>query len=243
MHGCNFSTGINNARVYLRRKWRKRRKKKTERKTEKKQNTVAVCGMNDRVRKNGSTVSLRVAIRMWLFNGSKSRKTIKKFVVSDSLSLLMQKKIEIGSSGGERYLTMRRQMPQYESSFMNFLFPLSLSCVFSGSLPPSPADSGVSDVDSSSSGGQTCSDELKARLGLPSHCPPQNHVPPGPFLNPNYYHNSPPLRNIWSNRSVTCKYSRLFFRLFFFSSYSGRISVVANFMTDTIVLLLVEFQS
>ncbi|EAT48190.1 AAEL000741-PA [Aedes aegypti] len=37
-----------------------------------------------------------------------------------------------------------------------------------GSLPPSPADSGVSDVDSSSSGGQpACSDELKARLGIP----------------------------------------------------------------------------
>lgn len=81
-----------------------------------------------------------------------------------------------------------------------------LSSSSAGSLPPSPADSGVSDVDSSSSGGQTCSDELKARLGLPSHCPPQNHVPPGPFLNPNYYHNSPPLRNIWNNRNVTCKY-------------------------------------
>uniref|UniRef100_A0A182V9G3 Uncharacterized protein n=1 Tax=Anopheles merus TaxID=30066 RepID=A0A182V9G3_ANOME len=37
------------------------------------------------------------------------------------------------------------------------------------SLPPSPADSGVSDVDSSSSGGQpACSDELKARLGIPT---------------------------------------------------------------------------
>ncbi|KAK6636946.1 hypothetical protein RUM43_010610 [Polyplax serrata] len=33
----------------------------------------------------------------------------------------------------------------------------------SGSLPPSPADSGVSDVDSSSSG-HTSNDELKARL-------------------------------------------------------------------------------
>lgn len=35
--------------------------------------------------------------------------------------------------------------------------------LFSGSLPPSPADSGVSDVDSSSSG-HTSNDELKARL-------------------------------------------------------------------------------
>jgi hypothetical protein len=34
-----------------------------------------------------------------------------------------------------------------------------------GSLPPSPADSGVSDVDSSSSG-HTSNDELKARLQL-----------------------------------------------------------------------------
>lgn len=33
----------------------------------------------------------------------------------------------------------------------------------SGSLPPSPADSGVSDVDSSSSG-HTSNDETKARL-------------------------------------------------------------------------------
>ena len=34
---------------------------------------------------------------------------------------------------------------------------------FAGSLPPSPADSGVSDVDSSSSG-HTSNDETKARL-------------------------------------------------------------------------------
>ncbi|XP_037904220.1 ecdysone-induced protein 74EF isoform X5 [Hermetia illucens] len=71
-----------------------------------------------------------------------------------------------------------------------------------GSLPPSPADSGVSDVDSSSSGGQPCSDELKARLGLPPHCPSQGHVATGPFLHPNFYHSSPPLRNIWNNRNV-----------------------------------------
>jgi hypothetical protein len=39
-----------------------------------------------------------------------------------------------------------------------------------GSLPPSPADSGVSDVDSSSSG-HTSNDELKARLQLtPGQC-------------------------------------------------------------------------
>ncbi|XP_055704112.1 ecdysone-induced protein 74EF isoform X5 [Phlebotomus papatasi] len=74
-----------------------------------------------------------------------------------------------------------------------------------GSLPPSPADSGVSDVDSSSSGGQpACSEELKARLGMPPHCPPQGHMAPGTFLHPNFYHNSPPqLRNIWNNRNVS----------------------------------------
>ncbi|EDO64604.1 AGAP007327-PB [Anopheles gambiae str. PEST] len=117
-----------------------------------------------------------------------------------------------------------------------------------GSLPPSPADSGVSDVDSSSSGGQpACSDELKARLGIPtsstgpvSNQPGQPstrsrvnrsrctrmagpsatslssssalsqvaaaaaaHLQSGPFLRPNFYHHSsPPLRNIWNQRSV-----------------------------------------
>uniref|UniRef100_A0A182K8U7 Uncharacterized protein n=1 Tax=Anopheles christyi TaxID=43041 RepID=A0A182K8U7_9DIPT len=174
------------------------------------------------------------------------------------------------------------------------------------SLPPSPADSGVSDVDSSSSGGQpACSDELKARLGIPTSStgpvsnsgqpshphqqqqqqqqqqqhqqqqasqqqhhqqhhqqqPPQHqhpqsqplavhpnggtgspngsttslssssalsqvaaaavaaaatqqhlqqqaaHLQSGPFLRPNFYHhNSPPLRNIWNQRSVPCEY-------------------------------------
>lgn len=133
---------------------------------------------------------------MWLFNGPKSRKTI-------SASTHSRFRYKTIWNWVKRRSTIRVDRCQFDSSFMNFLF---FSRVFSGSLPPSPADSGVSDVDSSSSGGQTCSDELKARLGLPSHCPPQNHVPPGPFLNPNYYHNSPPLRNIWSNRSVTCKY-------------------------------------
>lgn len=74
-----------------------------------------------------------------------------------------------------------------------------------GSLPPSPADSGVSDVDSSSSGGQPCSEELKARLGLQPHVAPQ--TVPGPFLNPNYYHNPTQLRNIWNNRNVQCEYN------------------------------------
>ncbi|XP_017471805.1 PREDICTED: ecdysone-induced protein 74EF-like [Rhagoletis zephyria] len=71
-----------------------------------------------------------------------------------------------------------------------------------GSFPPSPADSGVSDVDSSSSGGQPCSDEIKARLGIPAHCHPHaSHVTSGTFLHPNLYQNSASLRNIW-NRSV-----------------------------------------
>lgn len=39
----------------------------------------------------------------------------------------------------------------------------SVFVIVPGSLPPSPADSGVSDVDSSSSG-HTSNDELKARL-------------------------------------------------------------------------------
>ncbi|XP_023301970.2 ecdysone-induced protein 74EF isoform X2 [Lucilia cuprina] len=70
-----------------------------------------------------------------------------------------------------------------------------------GSFPPSPADSGVSDVDSSSSGGQPCSDELKARLGLPPHCNTHtNHLTSGTFLHPNLYQNSQ-IRNIW-NRGV-----------------------------------------
>lgn len=93
-----------------------------------------------------------------------------------------------------------------------------VSCLLSGSLPPSPADSGVSDVDSSSSGnGQPiCSDEIKARLGLSGTTATPNNSgqqqtqlpppPPGTFLHPNFYHQSAPLRNLWSNRNVSCKY-------------------------------------
>jgi len=40
---------------------------------------------------------------------------------------------------------------------------VSVSLIIPGSLPPSPADSGVSDVDSSSSG-NTSNDDTKARL-------------------------------------------------------------------------------
>lgn len=79
-----------------------------------------------------------------------------------------------------------------------------INLFYVGSLPPSPADSGVSDVDSSSSGGQPCNDELKARLGLHPHTT-SHTVPHGPFLNPNYYHNPTHLRNIWSNRNVQCE--------------------------------------
>lgn len=95
-----------------------------------------------------------------------------------------------------------------------------------GSLPPSPADSGVSDVDSSSSGGQpACSEELKARLTMPPHCSTggsstsggqtngstnAGHLPHGTFLHPNFYHNSPPLRSLWNSRSVSCKWKRCF---------------------------------
>lgn len=61
----------------------------------------------------------------------------------------------------------------------------------SGSLPPSPADSGVSDVDSSSSG-HASTDELKARLqppGLGPHSPLGYPVNQQQFLAP--YHYSP----------------------------------------------------
>ncbi|XP_025829364.1 ecdysone-induced protein 74EF-like [Agrilus planipennis] len=60
-----------------------------------------------------------------------------------------------------------------------------------GSLPPSPADSGVSDVDSSSSG-HTSTDELKARLqppsGLGPHSPLGYHHNQQQFLSPYHYH-------------------------------------------------------
>lgn len=100
-----------------------------------------------------------------------------------------------------------------------------------GSLPPSPADSGVSDVDSSSSGGQpACSEELKARLSMPPHATTvangastqQNgitggsnngHLPPhGTFLHPNFYHNSQPsaLSRLWNRGNVSRKYSFFF---------------------------------
>ncbi|XP_021942781.1 ecdysone-induced protein 74EF isoform X2 [Zootermopsis nevadensis] len=60
-----------------------------------------------------------------------------------------------------------------------------------GSLPPSPADSGVSDVDSSSSG-HTSNDELKARLQLTPGPAARTPDSPGPghhgFLAPYYHH-------------------------------------------------------
>lgn len=94
---------------------------------------------------------------------------------------------------------------------------------FKGSLPPSPADSGVSDVDSSSSGGQPCSEELKARLSMPPHATTvgngtasnglsggvatNGHLPHGTFLHPNFYHNSQPsaLSRLWNRGNVSRK--------------------------------------
>lgn len=101
-------------------------------------------------------------------------------------------------------------------------------CLILGSLPPSPADSGVSDVDSSSSGGQpACSEELKARLSMPPHATTvgnsagsqpngiaggvggasNGHLPHGTFLHPNFYHNSQPsaLSRLWNRGNVSCK--------------------------------------
>ncbi|XP_063702176.1 ecdysone-induced protein 74EF-like isoform X4 [Culicoides brevitarsis] len=98
-----------------------------------------------------------------------------------------------------------------------------------GSLPPSPADSGVSDVDSSSSGGQPCSEELKARLSMPPHAgggtqgapssqqqtnggsiangnsSNNGHLPHGTFLHPNFYHNSQPsaLNRLWNRGNLS----------------------------------------
>lgn len=101
--------------------------------------------------------------------------------------------------------------------YWSFAYDFQLRLI-SGSLPPSPADSGVSDVDSSSSGnGQPiCSDEIKARLGLSGTTATPNNsgqqqtqLPPhtpGTFLHPNFYHQSAPLRNLWNNRNVSCEY-------------------------------------
>lgn len=63
----------------------------------------------------------------------------------------------------------------------------------SGSLPPSPADSGVSDVDSSSSG-HTSTDELKARLQPSIHSPVGNIFSRHPlsWSSPSHHSQRPP---------------------------------------------------
>lgn len=69
------------------------------------------------------------------------------------------------------------------------VFVVHVFFVITGSLPPSPADSGVSDVDSSSSG-HTSTDELKARLnppGLGPHSPLGYHPSQQQFLTPYHY--------------------------------------------------------
>lgn len=101
----------------------------------------------------------------------------------------------------DRFFKLYICIELYDCVYVISLFEL-------GSFPPSPADSGVSDVDSSSSGGQSCSDELKARLGLPAHCANLTpHLGAGTFLHPTLYPNSNPLRNIW-NRGVASKYRK-----------------------------------
>ncbi|CAN8032920.1 unnamed protein product, partial [Ixodes persulcatus] len=55
---------------------------------------------------------------------------------------------------------LQHQHPTY--SALSSLCNPAVTCSSSGSLPPSPADSGVSDVDSSS--GTLSNDESKARL-------------------------------------------------------------------------------
>lgn len=63
---------------------------------------------------------------------------------------------------------------QLNNGFTIVAFVFSTLLHVKGSLPPSPADSGVSDVDSSSSG-HGSNDELRARLQPPLHLPPHHH--------------------------------------------------------------------
>lgn len=94
---------------------------------------------------------------------------------------------------------MRQQHPRVENDKYAAQLPIvdcskpakitDLFVSFAGSLPPSPADSGVSDVDSSSSG-HTSTDELKARLnpsGLGPHSPLGYHPSQQQFLTPYHY--------------------------------------------------------
>lgn len=141
---------------------------------------------------------------------------LRSFYISGSLitmyslqSFRAWKSHHLNCNLNKNILTHSINMDLISILFLNFI---------SGSLPPSPADSGVSDVDSSSSGnGQPiCSDEIKARLGLSATSATPNNsgqqqttqLPPpthGTFLHPNFYHQTAPLRNLWSNRNVSCE--------------------------------------
>uniref|UniRef100_A0A131XKN5 Putative transcription factor nerf n=1 Tax=Hyalomma excavatum TaxID=257692 RepID=A0A131XKN5_9ACAR len=71
---------------------------------------------------------------------------------------------------------LQHQQPTY--SALSTLCNPAVSCSSSGSLPPSPADSGVSDVDSSS--GTLSNDESKARLQSTPVPPPLTPESPSP---------------------------------------------------------------
>ncbi|KAL1432815.1 hypothetical protein MTO96_013017 [Rhipicephalus appendiculatus] len=71
---------------------------------------------------------------------------------------------------------LQNQQPTY--SALSTLCNPAVSCSSSGSLPPSPADSGVSDVDSSS--GTLSNDESKARLQSTPVPPPLTPESPSP---------------------------------------------------------------
>lgn len=90
-------------------------------------------------------------------------------------------------------------------------------------LPPGSAggDGGLPSLNSSSSP-TSCPTSLSSSVALSAAAAAaaatqqhlqqqaQAHLPPGTFLRPNFYHhNSPPLRNIWNQRSVPRKYSLL----------------------------------
>lgn len=80
-----------------------------------------------------------------------------------------------------------------KSLFLETSPPFEVCKFFAGSLPPSPADSGVSDVDSSSSG-HTSTDELKARLQPSIQSPVGNLFPRHPlsWSSPSHHTQRPP---------------------------------------------------
>lgn len=99
---------------------------------------------------------------------------------------------------------LQHQQPTY--SALSTLCNPAVSCSSSGSLPPSPADSGVSDVDSSS--GTLSNDESKARLQstpVPPPLTPESPSPSGLGYIPPYCQTgvTPHVSQHYSNRPPT----------------------------------------